>query len=344
MNKRWYIENGNQGDVVLSTRIRLARNLEDTPFPARLDAAGRRKATERIRAALESIMPDLRYIDMTKLPRLEAISLAERHLISPEFAGGAEGSALLLREDESVSVMLCEEDHIRLQVLRPGLELQEAYDTADKLDSALGRQMKFAFDERLGYLTQCPTNLGTAMRASVMLHLPALTATGRVSRLAEGISKLGLTIRGAFGEGSEASGAVYQLSNQITLGIAESAAIENLQAITLQIADQERRAAAELLRQPGPEDQVWRALGVLRTARRLDSKEAAELLSRVRLGAVRNLLPVAVETVNELMNNVQPATLSLQNAADDGAEGAASGQRDARRADLVRKQLEQPKE
>ena len=222
---KWYIEKGDQGDVVLSTRIRLARNLDEFPFPSRLDAAGKNRVNSIVKSTLfENDGKDFSYIEMKDLTRLQAVSLAERHLISPEFASKKEGSALILSADESVSIMLCEEDHIRLQVMKAGLALEEAYDIADKLDSIIDGKVKYAFDERIGYLTQCPTNLGTAMRASVMLHLPALTRCGQISRLANTVSKLGLTIRGAYGEGSQPKGDIYQISNQITLGITEETA------------------------------------------------------------------------------------------------------------------------
>ncbi len=335
MSKKWYETAGAEGDVVLCTRVRLARNLREFPFPARLDAAGRQKVTELVREALRAEAPELTFTDMAQLPRLEALSLAERRLISPEFAQGIAGTGLLLNPEESVSVLICEEDHVRLQALRPGLALFEAYEHADALDTALGRRLRYAFDERLGYLTQCPTNLGTAMRASVLLHLPALTALGRVALLGESISKLGLTIRGAFGEGSDAEGALYQLSNQITLGITERAALENLQAVTLQVAEQERRAAKECLRQPAFEDQVWRAWGILGSARRMESQEAIRLLSLARMGAARELLPTRAEDISALMVLTQPATLSL------GSQTALSAeQRDIRRAEMIREKIE----
>ncbi|MCL2105726.1 MAG: protein arginine kinase [Oscillospiraceae bacterium] len=329
---KWFAAKGDQSDVVLSTRVRLARNLADAPFPSRLDAQGKQRVTQRVRDAVQN--SELNYIDMARLPRLEAFSLAERRLISPEFAAGIPGSGLLLSGDEDVSVMLCEEDHIRIQVLRAGLALRPAYDAADQIDDALGRGLPYAFDENLGYLTQCPTNLGTAMRASVMLHLPGLSSLGRAARLSESIAKLGLTMRGAFGEGSEAEGALYQLSNQVTLGLEESAALENLQAITMQIAEQERRAAAECLRQPQLEDQIWRAWGILQNARRMESREAIHLLSLARMGAARGLLPLPAETLSHLMTLTQPATLSLTEAPPLDAE-----KRDAKRAELIRNHI-----
>lgn len=332
---KWYIEKGDQGDVVLSTRIRLARNLDELPFPARLDVAGKNKVNSLVKSALfENDSKDFSYIEMKDLSRRQAVSLAERHLISPEFAAKKDGSALMLSGDESVSIMLCEEDHIRLQVMKAGLALEEAFDIADKLDSLLDSRLNYAFDERIGYLTACPTNLGTAMRASVMLHLPALTRCGQISRLANTVSKLGLTIRGAYGEGSRSSGDIYQISNQITLGITEETAIANLKSIVLQLVSQERAAAAKMVKNAADEDKIFRAYGILRNARLLTTQEFMELISLVRLGAARGILDVNIEKINELIVNMQPATVS---ATNENAETAAA--RDAVRAAAVREAL-----
>lgn len=334
MNK-WYIEKGDQGDVVLSTRIRLARNLDEFPFPSRLDIAGKNKVNSIVKSTLfENDGKDFSYIEMKDLTRLQAVSLAERHLISPEFASKKDGSALILSADESVSIMLCEEDHIRLQVMKAGLALEEAFDIADKLDSIIDGKVKYAFDERIGYLTQCPTNLGTAMRASVMLHLPALTRCGQISRLANTVSKLGLTIRGAYGEGTQPKGDIYQISNQITLGITEETAIANLKSIVLQLVAQERAAAAEMIKNPAEEDKIFRALGVLENARLLSTDEFMELISVVRLGAARGLIETDIEKLNNLIVNMQPATISV---ASGEADGPAA--RDALRAKTVREIL-----
>ena len=334
MNK-WYLEKGDQGDVVISTRIRLARNLYDFPFPAKLDINGKNKVNELIKGILfENDRKDFSYIEMKDLSRIQAVSLAESHLISPEFASKKDGSALVLSSDESVSIMLCEEDHIRLQVMKSGLALEEAYDIADKLDRMIDGKVKYAFDERIGYLTQCPTNLGTAMRASVMLHLPALTRCGQMTKLANTVSKLGLTIRGANGEGSQPVGDMYQISNQITLGITEETAIANLKSIVLQLVSQERAAAAELVKKPAEEDKIFRALGILKNARLLSTNEFMELISIVRLGAAKGLVEIPVEKINELTVSMQPATISASNP-----EAATPALRDAYRAKVVREAL-----
>lgn len=334
MNK-WYLENGEQGDIVVSTRIRLARNIEDYPFPWRLTESGRQKVCGVIRdAVLKDDKWGFKYTEMDSLDRSNVISLAERHLISPEFASDTSGRALLMTADEAVSIMLCEEDHIRLQVMMPGLALKEAYNVADKIDNLLSDKLNFSYDDRIGYLTQCPTNLGTAMRASVMLHLPALTRCGQIGRLTSTVSKLGLIIRGAYGEGTEPGGDIYQLSNQITLGISEDSAIDNLQSITLQLISQERTAAKKLLENPATEDQIYRAAGILKSARVLSSKEFMELVSLVRMGVSNKVIDMDIAKLNELTVKVQPATMNSITG-----KNLDSRERDILRAEWVRDAL-----
>lgn len=330
---KWYLGEGEQNDVVLSTRIRLARNLEDYPFPARLDTKTRVHVNEIVRDAIPK-SEGLHYIEMKTLTQAQIVSLAEKHVISPEFASSADGRALLLSDSENISIMLNEEDHIRLQVMTPGLALSQAYEIADRLDNEINEKVRFAFDERLGYLTQCPTNIGTGMRASVMLHLPALTATRRMGTLASTVSKLGLTIRGAYGEGSAPMGDLYQLSNQVTLGISEKAAIENLKTIVLQLAAQERAARAELVKTVESEDAIYRAYGLLKSARLLDTKEFMELISKVRLGAVGGVLDVDRKVIDELMVSLQPATINAQ-----VGKTLTARERDMERAKMVRERL-----
>lgn len=330
---KWYIGAGEQNDIVISTRIRLARNVEEYPFPCKLDTKLRTKLNTIIADAVKD-KEKLRFIEMKTLTQPQIVSLAEKHIISPEFASSYDGRALLLSESEDISIMLCEEDHIRLQVMKPGLSLSEAYEIADRIDSEFNEKLKFAFDKRLGYLTQCPTNLGTGMRASVMLHLPALTACGQMSTISSTVSKLGLTVRGAYGEGSVPMGDMYQLSNQVTLGISEKAAIENLKTITLQLAAQERTARAELIKNIEIQDEIFRAYGLLKSARILSTKEFMSLVSKVRLGAVSGLLKVKPETVNELMISMQPATINAHTG-----KALTSRERDIERANMVRQRM-----
>ena len=339
-NERWYRQSGSEGDVVISTRIRLARNLPAYPFPEWLTAEQKREIGEKIKTALTSSEETFHYLDMQNMLRRDALAMVERHVISPEFASCAEGSGLFLTEDESISLMVCEEDHLRMQALGAGLQPDALYERLDALDSALDGELHFAFDKRLGYLTQCPTNLGTGMRASVMLHLPALQERGAVQQLANTVSKLGLTIRGMYGEGSRSEGALYQLSNQVTLGISERAAIENLKGIVLQIVREERAAREEWKKNPALEDRVYRSLGLLQNARLLPHEESMRLLSNLRVGIAAGLLTgVSLDTVNGLMYDVQPA--AVMTMAKEDLEPA---QRDIRRADMVRQVLSEQKE
>lgn len=332
---KWYIGGGEKNEVVVSTRIRLARNLEEYPFPAKLNAAGKKQVNELVRdALLGGCDEDLSYIEMENLTRAQAISLAERHLVSPEFASSVSGRALLLSEDESVSIMLCEEDHIRLQVMESGFALDSAYKRADSLDNAISSKLQLAFDERIGFLTQCPTNLGTAMRASVMLHLPGLGKSGQITRIASTVSKLGLTIRGAYGEGSSPNGDMYQLSNQVTLGISEETALNNLKSIAQQLVAQELAVRDQMLQSVAWKDKIFRALGILSSARLLSADEFMQLASLVRLGAAQGLIDISLEKLNELMVDMQPATINAREG-----KNLEPAQRDELRAKAVREAL-----
>ena len=335
MSNRWYLGVGEQSDIVVSTRIRLARNLNEYPFPNKLNTKSRTALNNIIKDAVESDNRfDLRFVEMKSLARFEAASMAERHIISPEFASDADGRALLISKDEDICIMLNEEDHIRIQIMKSGFALDEAYAVADEIDDLLGSKFEYAFDERIGYLTQCPTNLGTGMRASVMLHLPALTMNGQIHKLINTISKLGLTFRGAFGEGTKATGDMYQLSNQITLGISEEFAIRNLKAITLQLCANERAAREELLKSIDTEDAIYRAYGTLKWARLLSTQELMDNLSLVRLGSVAGKISVPIETLNELMISMQPASINVMSA-----QKLDEKERDTIRATKVRNRL-----
>lgn len=332
---KWYIGAGEQNDIVISTRVRFARNIAEYPFPCKLSIKDRTELNSAVKNAVgEKNIYGLRYVEMKTLAGFEAASMAERHIISPEFASDPGGRAMLISPDEDICLMLCEEDHIRLQVMRPGFALDEAFKTANEIDDMLNEKFTFAFDKRIGYLTQCPTNLGTGMRASVMLHLPSLTMNGGINRIISTVSKLGLTIRGAFGEGSEPNGDMYQLSNQITLGISEEAAISNLKAITLQICAQERSAREELMKSIDTEDTIFRAYGLLKWAKLLNTTELMQNLSLVRLGSVSGKLQVPLKTINELMISLQPATINAR-----AAQRLSPQERDFERAKVVREKL-----
>ena len=334
---KWYEKTGAQADVVISTRVRLARNLQEYPFPVRMNAGQRKKVEEAVKAAvLESnsaISQDFRFVNMEDLGQSEAVSLVERHLVSPEFISDRAGRGLLLTQDETISIMINEEDHLRIQVMREGLSLEEVYDLADKLDTLLNERLRFAFDDNLGYLTQCPTNLGTGMRASLMLHLPAMQESGAMGRVAANLSKLGLALRGIYGEGTEPVGALYQLSNQVTLGLSEQEAIANLGSIASQLITQERESRKELVKNLEVQDVIYRSVGILKSARMLRSDEFMKLISNVRMGAAAGLLQdISYDTINSLIVQVQPATIML-------SKQMSASERDALRAKIVSERL-----
>ena len=331
----WYKNKGNEGDIVLSTRVRLARNLTEYPFPVRLDENQKKDIAKTVNDILnEDNTFDLDFIDMSALSSAETVSLAEKHLISPEFACDTLGRSLLLSKDEDISIMICEEDHIRIQTVYPGLSLEEAFETAMKIDEVLENKITYAFDENLGYLTQCPTNIGTALRASVMLHLPALSKKGAMQRLSTTVAKLGLTLRGSYGEGSEISGDIYQLSNQVTLGISEEAAIKNLNSIAMQIIAQEKQTRALLIKDEDYLDRIYRAYGILKSAYKLTSKELMNLISYVRVGVSEGILDIPTEKLRSLTVLLQPATLNA-----DSGKVLTQTERDILRSQKVREEL-----
>ena len=336
MDNKWYETSGKNGEVVISTRIRLARNLEQYPFPIRCNAQVKREIAEKVKdAVLNSnsvIAPHFSCIDIDNIDAREKVSLVERHLVSPEFISEKSQKYLLLLDDESVSIMINEEDHIRLQVMREGFDLDKAYEQASRIDTLLDERLNFAFSDTLGYLTQCPTNLGTGMRASVMLHLPALQSTKAMRKISENLSKIGLTIRGSYGEGSEPTAAMYQLSNQISLGISEKTAIDNLKNITKQIIAQELKTREALAKQLSVQDTIYRSEGILKSARLIACDEALKHLSNLRMGITTGLINnISLDTINRLMVEIQPAMLIRQNG-----KPLSSQERDAVRAELLR--------
>ena len=293
----WYTIHAPEDDIAVSTRIRLARNLSGLPFPARMTPEQRKELNLKVKnAVLQSNTPfakSLKYIDMADVPQTEIAAMVERHIISPEFAEENADRAIIISADESISIMIGEEDHVRIQVILGGLQLEKAYDTAEQLDSLLYNELHFAFDRSLGFLTECPTNLGTGLRASVMLHLPVTESNGEISSIAETVGKIGFTVRGMYGEGSKASASMYQVSNQITLGISEKNAIDNLKIITAQLIDKERKARNSL-NKIKLEDMCFRALGTLQNCRVLSSKEMMDLLSRIKLGISMGIIKTDV--------------------------------------------------
>lgn len=310
----WMGGSGADSDVVLSCRVRLARNLADVPFPGAASPAQREHVYELVRSAAERArgLGQLQAMHLDDLTPLDRQILVERHLISPQQADGGEGRGVILRSDEGVSIMINEEDHLRIQGFFPGLEAHNAWRLASQFDDFLASELRYAYDRRLGYLTACPTNLGTGLRVSVMIHLPALTLAEQMRRLAHGLGQVGLVVRGLYGEGSEMAGNIYQISNQITLGPTEEEVLSHLQEVTRQVISQERQARQAMLdhNRVALEDRVWRALGTLRYARRLSTTEALGYLSDVRLGIDLNLITGLAPTIlQELLVQIRPAHL-----------------------------------
>ncbi|QZY54665.1 protein arginine kinase [Crassaminicella profunda] len=338
---KWIQQVGPDNDIIISSRIRLARNVEQFPFPIAL-TKGKSKEVFKVvsHAILEGNNPfrnDFDLITLEEISQMERQVLVEKHLISPNLATNYEKGAVLLNKDESVSIMINEEDHIRIQCLLPGFQLDEAFKVANKMDDVIEEEVKYAFDEKLGYLTSCPTNVGTGIRASVMVHLPALRMTGYINRILQAASQIGLAVRGIYGEGTEFIGNLFQISNQLTLGRNEKDIIGNLKDVTRQIIQKERDARSTLLSNNGMqlEDQIYRSFGILCNARILSSQECMKLLSNVRLGIDTGILKeIHMDNINEIMVMTQSAYLQ-----EIAGKPLSSNERDIRRGSLVREKL-----
>ncbi len=335
------IEAVDSADIVLSTRIRLARNLSKQPFPSAA-SAGQAEQVVKMIASLGN--PEhstgLGVFDMVRMSSLEPLEkqvLVERHLVSPSLAERAKAGASLLSKDQSISIMVNEEDHLRIQCLFAGLQLKEAMDVAFEVDDWLGSKVDYAFDERLGFLTSCPSNVGTGLRASVMMHLPALAVSRKLENIIDNISKMGLVVRGVYGEGSRSFGNIYQISNQVTLGKSEKAIIDDLERVVDQIVLYERQTRESFLKlgRIQLEDRVFRSLGILRNARLITSSEAAQRLSEIRvgidLGVISKLSPVVF---NELIIATQPGCLQKY-----AGESLSQPERNYIRAKIIREKL-----
>lgn len=331
----WYKEK-QENDIIVSTRVRLARNLEKYPFPNTLNDEGKKKVTDELKSAIldsgSTLAKSFSYKGMAELSGEEKLELSEKHLISVEMAQRDKGG-VLISEDENMSIMLLEEDHLRLQVILGGFKLKEAWELADKVDNVIEENVNYAFSEEFGYLTACPTNTGTGMRASVMMHLPALTFTNNINRVVSAASKLGLTVRGLYGEGSKAYGNLYQVSNQVTLGISEDEIISNLENIAEQIEKLEINAREKLKENEEFADKLWRAYGTLKYARSVSSQEAKALLSEVILGRNMGIIDTEEKTsLISLMVETEPALIM-------NGEKLTPDMRDKKRGDLLRENV-----
>ena len=325
--------------IVMSSRVRLARNLKDAAFPGWAKKPERVKILETILPAVSALpeMADSFAEAMDNLTALDKQILVERHLISREHAAKNVGSGIVLNREESFCVMINEEDHLRMQALRPGFQIREAWNAIDRLDSTLEKKLNFAFDNELGYLTACPTNLGTGIRVSAMLHLPGLVLAEQINPIIQSVNKLGLAVRGLYGEGTEALGNIFQVSNQMTLGESENTIVERLEKVLSQIIEHEENARQTLLEKKPKTvfNHVGRAYGVLANAHSISSKETMNLLSLLRLGIDLGSFPGTERAlVDELFLTTQPAHLQKQISDKLSAE-----ERDLIRADMVRERL-----
>ena len=336
----WMVGKGVDNAIVLTSRIRLARNLSELPFPGWAKKQQRRDALEILLPAVEglSVMKKGFSKELDSLTSLQKQVMVERHLISREHAARGEGSAAVIERRQSVGIMLNEEDHLRMQSIRPGLDLRAAYETLSAVDDEVADKVEYAFDPELGYLTTCPTNLGTGMRASAMLHLPALVLSDQIGQVLQAVNKIGLAVRGIFGEGSESLGNLFQISNQSTLGESEQTILERLERVISQVAKHERDAREKLL-EDDPDmvcDKIGRAYGLLKHAWIIPSKEALTHLSLLRLGGDLGFFDEEiVSACDTLLMEIQPAHLQMHNGAKLGPE-----ERDTIRAEIVRSRLQ----
>ncbi len=335
-SNNWFYNINSFSDVVMSSRIRFARNIKSFKFLNRLNSSEKNQIIAQVKNIFENVNlgedKNLKFVDMGQISNMEALSLAERHLISYDMATNPKDRAVFLSQDETISIMLNEEDHIRLQFFSGGFDIYDIYEQAQKIDALLDERLRYSFDSELGYLTECLTNIGTGMRVSVLVHLLALDRCGAINKIANTLSKMGFIIRGSFGEGSQVKGSFYQISNQVTLGLNEVSVIENLKSIVNQIIAQERAARKSLLQNDvNFQDSVMRAFGTIKYARVINYDEFIELASLVRVGVAEKLISETdLRTINYLINNLGPANI----LCGQNAEISAS-KRDVIRASII---------
>lgn len=327
-------------DVVISTRVRVARNIENYKYPSLMTIEESDELTSEILNAIKDSNEEVNYKfnRIRDLNPRERLVFIEEHLISPGLIQNLDKSSFLIRNDERATIMINEEDHIRIQTLFSGLKLKEAWDLCSKIDDNLEQKIDYAYDEKLGFLTSCPTNVGTGLRASVMVHLPCLSMTGHINTIIEALRKVGLTVRGLYGEGSEALGNLYQISNQITLGESEEDIIVKLNKVISQIVARERNTRRYLMETKALEleDKIYRSLGILTHSRLMSSKEAMNHLSNIKLGWELKLIQnVKLKEIVKLMIDIQPANIQKTLEKD-----MLSSERDNARAGIIRKFIE----
>jgi len=335
----WLTLEGPSGDIVLSSRIRIARNLDRLPFTS---VASPKEQKEVMRLVCQSIekAPSLKnkvFIDVSKISDIEKNVLLERHLVSRDLIEERGEKAVVINPEQTISLMINEEDHIRLQGMKSGFQISDLWKLVSKIDDEIEQNVNYAFSMKCGYLTACPTNTGTGMRASVMMHLPSLVLTKQINKVIEAVVKLGLTVRGLYGEGTEASGDFFQISNQITLGHSELDIIDNIERIVKQVIEHEQAARKILVQETRIQidDRIWRAYGLLKHARIMASEETINLLSSVRLGVGLGILKdIDPKTLSTLLIITKPAHIQMSKGREMN-----SYERDVERATLIRKMI-----
>lgn len=338
---KWYEQNAADSDVVISSRVRLARNLDKYPFSSKIKEEQAMALVNEVKEIAPSLTEEegrrFYACNISTLSEIDKSAMVERHIVSPLLADKKQATGLILSEDETISIMINEEDHLRIQAIVGGMNLEQAYEEADKVDDIAYGKLHFAYDEKYGYLTACPTNAGTGMRASCMVFLPALSSARMIQKLMEEVGKYGVTVRGIYGEGTKSLGSIYQISNQKTLGNSEREIIDNLNRIVSQVIKQERKRREYMLSVNADEieDQVFRSYGVLKYARQISSEDAMTLLSELKFGADCGLIKFDRDfNIHKLMMGVQPGSLQWTLGKNVG-----SASRDQSRAEYIRKEL-----
>lgn len=331
----WYTKCGKDSDVVLSSRVRLARNIKGLPFPLKADADAQQRVIDILKDAVKG--SSLNFIDINAMETYEKQAIAECHLISPQMMNNDIKRGVLLNDDSSVSILINEEDHLRIQCMAEGFDIQSCLSKANEIDDMIEKKVDYAFDGQFGYLTCCPTNIGTGMRASVMVHLPALTQTRNINSIIDSLSQLGMTVRGIFGEGSKATGNIYQISNQLTLGETEENIIERFEQIIAEVIEKERALRTEIYSRDKyrTEDKLMRSFGILTNAVILSSSEAMTRLSDVRFAAELNIIDIDLEKINTAIYAVLPANIVKKYNITDPND------RDLKRAEIIKELLKQ---
>lgn len=335
----WYLQSGKESDVVVSSRVRLARNIREFNFPSNFSKEESKKILSKIKDLVPSLGYGLKFIELKDIDDITKISLIEKHLISPDFAmSKKENTAMLINDEENICIMINEEDHIRLQVFSSGLDIENLMNLAVEIDEKLSELVNYAYSEKYGFLTSCPTNLGTSLRASVMVHLPALTLTGNISKVLDVVNNFGMNIRGIYGEGTLSQGNMYQIFNNQSLGITEKEIIKNVKLITEKVIEQERLARKYLSKNSLElEDKVYRSFGTISYAKKISAEECRKLLSDVKLGTDLGIIKELTDfKVNKMMLYTKPGNLQKY-----FGKQLSGFERDIKRAEVIKNILKE---